>query len=151
MYRRELLAAGSMVLAAGCTTPLSESDTPEVSLGSIVYRNVTDTERTVHLRLRRADDDEDRGFDVVYDEEVAVPANSIDIVEGDWMSEPYEWTLLYATADELRMLRVPEEVHGAAEDDCNHVMASFAEPEGLTMWVRASLPIGEYRDELPSC
>lgn len=147
MHRRRFLAAGGAVLVAGCTNPLSGD--PEVAIGSVIYRNDTDSERTVQLLLRRLDDDEDHGFDVVYDERVTVPAMSVDIVEADWTTEPHEYELLYATADELNMLRVPKDVSAYIDEDgCNHIMAQFSEPDGLTMWVSNDLPID---DELPSC
>ena len=128
---------------------LSKSDS-RVALASVVYRNVPETERVVHLRLRRLDDS-DRGFEIVYDERVTMAGKSIEIIEPDWPAEPYKWELLYTTQDKLRMLEIPEEVFGVNEGGCNHLMASYAEPEGLMIWVADELPIGDYRDELPSC
>jgi len=146
--RRSFLAAGGALLTAGCTD-LSLSSDPAVSIGSIVYRNNTDNEQTVQLLLRRIDDDADRGFEVVYDEQVTIEPKTLDIVEADWTADPHEYELLYSTADELNILRVPEDVsQHVDEGGCNHAVAQFAEPEGFTAWVTADPPID---DELPSC
>jgi hypothetical protein len=145
--RRRLLFAGGALLTAGCTAPLSDDD-EQTRLASIVVENNTDQQQTVQLKLRRPNDSEDRGYEVLYDESITVGAKVLKIVEGDWEVEPSKYTLLYASEDKLNMNSIPADfTHLLDADDCNHVRVEFAEPEGMTVWVDD----GQGVEGLPSC
>ena len=76
---------------------------------------------------------------------------SVDTIEADWPGESNKWEVLFATQDELGILEVPQEVFGVHEAGCNHLTALHTEREGLTIWAADEFPIGDYRDEFPSC
>ena len=147
--RRRVLATGGALLTAGCAGLSLSAGDPGLDIGSIVYTNNLDEQRTVHLRLRREDDDADNGFEVVYDERVTLGAKALDVVPADWTANPSAYTLLYATDGALELLRVPRDVRQHVDTGgCNHVRAEFNAPEGLTVWVTDDPPVDA---ELPSC
>lgn len=145
--RRRLLLAGGLLLTAGCTAPLSEDD-EQTRLASIVVENNTDQQQTVQLKLRRPDDSEESGFELLYDGSITVGAKELKIIEADWDVQSAEYELLYASEDKLNMNSVPADfTHLLDADDCNHVRVGFAEPEGMTVWVDD----GQRVEGIPSC
>jgi hypothetical protein len=146
--RRQYLALAGASLTAGCTDVLPFDSNSATRLGGIVFFNNTDQTRWIQLRLRRENENVDRGYEVVYEENVSLDAKQLDVRDMDWPQGAAEYTLLYSTPEELRMNRIPHDFDNLDEQKCNYIRVEFQEPEGLTVSVTSD---AQGLDETPSC
>ncbi|WP_317175878.1 hypothetical protein [Halomontanus rarus] len=107
--------AGTVSLA-GCLESLSSASSGEngISLGTLF---VSDHHDEVHYQIQLERDNE-----VVYHGEIEVGSER-EAIDPTWSTEPAEYTLIFATADTMRAVSIPDDVEremGGADADCFH-------------------------------
>jgi hypothetical protein len=146
--RRRYLALAGATLTAGCTSVLPGNAESATRLGGVAFLNNTGQQQRIRLRLRREDETEQRGYELVWEETVSLDARELDVRDMDWPEGAAEYTLLYATAEELHMNQIPHDFDSLDESECNYIRVEFQEPEGLTVSVTSE---AHGLDETPSC
>ncbi|MFC4436631.1 MULTISPECIES: hypothetical protein [Natrialbaceae] len=108
---------------AGCldAVPLRSDSKTGVPLGSLFIHNPSEEPQSVQLRLERADE-------IVYEGDVEA-AEGYEIIDPSWSTEPAEYTLLYATDEEIGSASIPTDFEGMANSaDCYHALFNFHGP-----------------------
>ncbi|MDJ1432625.1 hypothetical protein [Halostagnicola sp. A-GB9-2] len=129
LSRRCVLATIGISTLSGCSDSLPFSSDSGIRMGNMLVDNLTEDSQSIQLQLSRDGEQ-------VYDNTVEVDANTYEIVDSSWSTEPAEYSLLYATAEELERISIPEDVEKTVTaDDCNHIWVTFGGPREFNVEV----------------
>jgi hypothetical protein len=117
-------------------------------LSGIAFRNNTAQKQSIQLRLRRENGNERSDDEVVYEDTVSLDANERTVLDLDWPDGATVYTLLYSTAEELHMTRIPHDFDSIDESACNYIRVVFRESAGVSVSVTSET---HGFDETPSC
>lgn len=118
--RRQVLSVLGVSSTAGClsSTPFSEGE--GIQLGTLIVGNGFEDPRSVQLQLYREGE-------VVYEGTVELEGNSSEYIDPSWSTDPAEYTLLYATENDLGKVSFSQDSTGAESDKCNHPSILFGD------------------------